>query len=158
VKHKHGSRRQKRITALATQHSIPESTVIGRGLHRRRQPVHSSTARPLVFPEVKTLDILPCSDMGNGVMSSQSDALAALLASPIEELDLPVRPFALLKREGITSIGELLDWTAQRLIDDVLNFGPKCLEEVRRKLSVQTPPLYLKGDNAKIVAAALAKG
>src|SRR5437763_13967982 len=69
-------------------------------------------------------------DMG----PSPSDAaLAADLALPIEELDLTVRSYNCLKREGIHSVGELVARSEQDLLD-IRNFGAKSIEEVKQKL------------------------
>jgi DNA-directed RNA polymerase subunit alpha len=61
-------------------------------------------------------------------------ALAADLALPIEELDLTVRSYNCLKREGIHSVGELVSRSEADLLD-IRNFGAKSIEEVKAKLS-----------------------
>src|SRR3954464_5808603 len=69
-------------------------------------------------------------DMG----PSPSDAaLAADLALPIEELDLTVRSYNCLKREGIHTVGELVARSEADLLD-IRNFGAKSIEEVKQKL------------------------
>ena len=69
-------------------------------------------------------------DMG----PSPSDAaLAADLALPIEELDLTVRSYNCLKREGIHTVGELIARSEQDLLD-IRNFGAKSIDEVKAKL------------------------
>ncbi|GAA3761580.1 DNA-directed RNA polymerase subunit alpha [Salinactinospora qingdaonensis] len=69
-------------------------------------------------------------DMG----PSPSDAaLAADLALPIEDLNLTVRSYNCLKREGIHSVGELVARSEQDLLD-IRNFGAKSIEEVKQKL------------------------
>ena len=60
-------------------------------------------------------------------------ALAADLALPIEELDLTVRSYNCLKREGIHSVGELVSRTEADLLD-IRNFGAKSIDEVKVKL------------------------
>src|SRR5260221_8169556 len=60
-------------------------------------------------------------------------ALAADLALPIEELNLTVRSYNCLKREGIHTVGELVAPTEQDLLD-IRNFGAKSIEEVKQKL------------------------
>jgi DNA-directed RNA polymerase subunit alpha len=60
-------------------------------------------------------------------------ALAADLALPIEEMDLTVRSYNCLKREGIHFVGELLSRSEADLLD-IRNFGAKSIDEVKLKL------------------------
>jgi len=60
-------------------------------------------------------------------------ALAADLALPIEDLNLTVRSYNCLKREGIHTVGELVSRSEQDLLD-IRNFGAKSIEEVKQKL------------------------
>jgi DNA-directed RNA polymerase subunit alpha len=65
---------------------------------------------------------------------SPTDAqLMADLALPIEELDLTVRSYNCLKREGIHSVGELVSRSEADLLD-IRNFGAKSIDEVKAKL------------------------
>jgi DNA-directed RNA polymerase subunit alpha len=59
--------------------------------------------------------------------------LTGELALPIEELDLSVRSYNCLKREGVNTVGELVQKTEQELTD-IRNFGQKSIEEVKQKL------------------------
>jgi DNA-directed RNA polymerase subunit alpha len=61
-------------------------------------------------------------------------ALAADLAVPIEELNLTVRSYNCLRREGIHTVGELVARSEQDL-RDIRNFGAKSIEEVKQKLT-----------------------
>jgi DNA-directed RNA polymerase subunit alpha len=61
-------------------------------------------------------------------------ALASDLALPIEELDLTVRSYNCLKREGIHSVGELVGRSEADLLD-IRNFGAKSIDEVKDKLA-----------------------
>ncbi len=61
-------------------------------------------------------------------------ALAADLALLIEELNLTVRSYNCLKREGIHTVGELVARSEQDLLD-IRNFGAKSIEEVKQKLT-----------------------
>lgn len=70
-------------------------------------------------------------DMGP---SPTDAALAADLALPIEELDLTVRSYNCLKREGIHTVGELTARSEADLLD-IRNFGAKSIDEVKAKLS-----------------------
>ena len=51
----------------------------------------------------------------------------------IEELDLGVRSYNCLKREGIQTIGDLTSKTEAELLN-IPNFGRKSIEEVQEKL------------------------
>ncbi|HEY0541009.1 MAG TPA: DNA-directed RNA polymerase subunit alpha C-terminal domain-containing protein, partial [Actinoallomurus sp.] len=55
-------------------------------------------------------------------------------ALPIEELNLTVRSYNCLKREGIHTVGELVARSEQDLLD-IRNFGAKSIEEVKQKLN-----------------------
>jgi DNA-directed RNA polymerase subunit alpha len=71
---------------------------------------------------------------GIDVGPSPTDAaLAADLALPIEDLNLTVRSYNCLKREGIHTVGELVSRSEQDLLD-IRNFGAKSIEEVKQKL------------------------
>jgi DNA-directed RNA polymerase subunit alpha len=69
-------------------------------------------------------------DMGP---SPTDAALAADLALPIEDLDLTVRSYNCLKREGIHTVGELVGRSEADLLD-IRNFGAKSIDEVKAKL------------------------
>ena len=74
-------------------------------------------------------------DMG----PSPSDAaLAADLALPIEELDLTVRSYNCLKREGIHTVGELVARSEADLLD-IRNFGAKSIDEVKAEARRHEP-------------------
>ncbi|MDP9407976.1 MAG: DNA-directed RNA polymerase subunit alpha [Actinomycetota bacterium] len=60
-------------------------------------------------------------------------ALAADLALPIEEMELTVRSYNCLKREGIHTVGELVSRSEADLLD-IRNFGAKSIDEVKVKL------------------------
>jgi DNA-directed RNA polymerase subunit alpha len=53
---------------------------------------------------------------------------------PIEELELSARSFNCLKREGIDTVGKLITYSEQDLLD-IKNFGQKSIEEVKEKLN-----------------------
>jgi DNA-directed RNA polymerase subunit alpha len=72
---------------------------------------------------------------GIDIGPSPSDAaLMADLALPIEDLDLTVRSYNCLKREGIHSVGELVSRSEADLLD-IRNFGAKSIDEVKSKLA-----------------------
>src|SRR5438067_7429805 len=93
----------------------------------------ASAGKPLVEPfglarelnlDAEGIDIGP---------SPTDAALAADLALPIEDLNLTVRSYNCLKREGIHTVGELDGRSEQDLLD-IRNFGAKSIEEVKVKL------------------------
>ncbi len=65
--------------------------------------------------------------------SPVDEQLAADLALPVEELNLTVRSYNCLKREGIHTVGELISRSEQDLLD-IRNFGAKSIDEVKLKL------------------------
>lgn len=60
-------------------------------------------------------------------------AMAADMALPIEDLELTVRSYNCLKREGIHTVGELITRSEADLMD-IRNFGAKSIDEVKVKL------------------------
>jgi DNA-directed RNA polymerase subunit alpha len=71
---------------------------------------------------------------GIDIGPSPADELAAeQLSTPIESLDLTVRSFNCLKREGIHTVGELISRSEADLMD-IRNFGSKSIDEVKDKL------------------------
>jgi Bacterial RNA polymerase, alpha chain C terminal domain len=72
---------------------------------------------------------------GTDIGPSPADAaLAADLALPIEDLNLSVRSYNCLKREGIHTVGELVARSEQDLLD-IRNFGAESIEDVKQKLT-----------------------
>ena len=61
------------------------------------------------------------------------DEVSGVMAQPIEELDLTVRSYNCLKREGITTVGELVEKSEDDLLE-IRNFGQKSIDEVKAKL------------------------
>jgi DNA-directed RNA polymerase subunit alpha len=59
--------------------------------------------------------------------------LSSEMAMPIESLDLTVRSYNCLKREGINNVSELVALSEHQLIN-IRNFGQKSVDEVRDKL------------------------
>ena len=55
------------------------------------------------------------------------------LALPVEDLNLTVRSYNCLKREGIHTVSELVSRSEQDLLD-IRNFGSKSIDEVKLKL------------------------
>ncbi|MEV6831302.1 DNA-directed RNA polymerase subunit alpha [Amycolatopsis sp. NPDC051102] len=67
-----------------------------------------------------------------GPSPQEADTIAAY-AMPIEDLDLTVRSYNCLKREGIHTVGELVSRSEADLLD-IRNFGAKSIDEVKLKL------------------------
>ncbi len=77
-------------------------------------------------------------DSGPGGLSIGEGRASALpnspnLMLPIEDMDLSVRSYNCLKREGVATVGELVTKTEQDLLD-IRNFGQKSIDEVKGKL------------------------
>jgi DNA-directed RNA polymerase subunit alpha len=76
-------------------------------------------------------------DDAEGIDVGPSPAEVADIAAfsmPIEELDLTVRSYNCLKREGIHTVGELVGRSEADLLD-IRNFGSKSIDEVKIKLA-----------------------
>src|SRR5918997_2461139 len=67
-----------------------------------------------------------------GPSPQEADTIAAF-AMPIEDLDLTVRSYNCLKREGIHTVGELVSRSEADLLD-IRNFGAKSIDEVKMKI------------------------
>jgi DNA-directed RNA polymerase subunit alpha len=61
----------------------------------------------------------------------------------IEELELGVRSYNCLKREGVETVGDLIDKSEAELLN-IPNFGKKSIEEVRERLAERG--LTLRGE------------
>ncbi|MBF4509582.1 MAG: DNA-directed RNA polymerase subunit alpha [Aeromicrobium sp.] len=69
----------------------------------------------------------------DGIFETVADEHDRMLDTPIEELDLSVRSYNCLKRQGVNSIGQLAECTEADLLN-IRNFGAKSIEEVKDKL------------------------
>lgn len=71
---------------------------------------------------------------GIDIGPSPTDSFVAeQLSTPIEQLDMTVRSYNCLKREGIHTVGELITRSEADLLD-IRNFGAKSIDEVKVKL------------------------
>ena len=61
------------------------------------------------------------------------DEVSGVLAQPIEDMDLTVRSYNCLKREGVTTVSELTQKSEEDLLE-IRNFGQKSIDEVKAKL------------------------
>jgi DNA-directed RNA polymerase subunit alpha len=68
-----------------------------------------------------------------GIFESIPDEKDRVLDTPIEELDLTVRSYNCLKRQGVNTIGQLTECSEADLLN-IRNFGAKSIEEVKDKL------------------------
>ena len=66
--------------------------------------------------------------------SPVDDQYATDLALPVEDLNLSVRSYNCLRREGIHTVGELVSRSEQDLLD-IRNFGSKSIDEVKQQLA-----------------------
>jgi len=67
------------------------------------------------------------------IFAAQTDEHDSVLDTPIEELDLTVRSYNCLKRQGVNTIGQLTECSEADLLN-IRNFGAKSIEEVKDKL------------------------
>lgn len=82
----------------------------------------------LLFTEQST------SPLGEGeIFAATTDEGDGVLETPIEELDLTVRSYNCLKRQGVNTIGALTECSEADLLS-IRNFGAKSVEEVKDKL------------------------
>jgi len=68
-----------------------------------------------------------------GIFAAAVDESESVLDTPIEELDLSVRSYNCLKRQGVNTIGQLTECSEADLLN-IRNFGAKSIEEVKDKL------------------------
>jgi DNA-directed RNA polymerase subunit alpha len=61
------------------------------------------------------------------------DEQSGILAEPIEDMDLTVRSYNCLKREGVQTVGDLVQKSEEDLLE-IRNFGQKSIDEVKAKL------------------------
>jgi carbon monoxide dehydrogenase subunit G len=69
-------------------------------------------------------------DMESAVVGAPGD----VQARPIEDLNLPVRSYNSLRREGIHTVGDLAFRTEEQLLA-ISNIGPASVEEIKQKLA-----------------------
>lgn len=68
-----------------------------------------------------------------GIFKKKEVSKKPVSNTPIEELELSVRPYNCLKRNGIHTIEQLLECTEEDLMN-MRNFGQKSMEEIKQKL------------------------
>ncbi len=67
------------------------------------------------------------------VGAAEDDSVPSDYAITVEELNLSVRSYNCLKREGINTVGDLVEKSEAELMD-IRNFGQKSIDEVKAKL------------------------
>ena len=77
---------------------------------------------------------LPSGAAGRQVADGSADQSAEPLALPVEELQLTLRSYNSLRREGIHTVGDLTSRTREELLA-IDNIGPASVEEIRQKLA-----------------------
>ena len=85
----------------------------------------------------RAFDEFPVEGVGAAVGGGMDDVL-------IEELELGVRSYNCLKREGIQTVGDLVTKTEAELLN-IPNFGKKSIDEVKEKLAERG--LALRGED-----------
>ena len=77
-------------------------------------------------------------DLGEGpglqLGPEPDESVNANLLTPIEDMDFSVRSYNCLKREGVTTVGELVEKSEEDLLG-IRNFGQKSIDEVKQKLA-----------------------
>ncbi len=76
------------------------------------------------------------------IFKSEKSEYDKMLEIPVEDLDLSVRSYNCLKRQGVNTLGQLIDYSESELVK-IRNFGAKSINEVREKLNEMN--LSLKG-------------
>ena len=90
-------------------------------------PAEQVPARPVPAEPVPAR---PAAEMAAGSAPAPQDSLAL----PIEELNLPLRAYNSLRREGVHTVGDLVARTPQQLLD-IDHIGPASVEEIRQRLA-----------------------
>jgi DNA-directed RNA polymerase subunit alpha len=67
------------------------------------------------------------------IFAEEVDERDSLLDTPIEDLELSVRSYNCLKRQGVNTVGGLAECSETDLLN-IRNFGAKSIEEVKDKL------------------------
>jgi DNA-directed RNA polymerase subunit alpha len=61
------------------------------------------------------------------------DEVSGVMSQPIEDMDFTVRSYNCLKREGVATVGDLVQKSEEDLLE-IRNFGQKSIDEVKAKL------------------------
>ena len=97
--------------------------------HAKKGSLHN---RREVLKKIRDKDVVHALFAEIGPSPAEADHIASF-ALPIDDLDLTVRSYNCLKREGVHTVGELVARTESDLLD-IRNFGQKSIDEVKIKL------------------------
>jgi hypothetical protein len=101
----------------------------------RREPVaeEDTGAEPSPQPETSSAGgVRPPGRIGSGLWDDSGDG-EKWLSAPIEDLGLSMRPYNVLRRSGLITIGSLMDKTEDELLS-LRNLGRKGYADIRKKL------------------------
>jgi carbon monoxide dehydrogenase subunit G len=79
----------------------------------------------------------PGATTDSGILATglgDADGVGDVLALPIEELNLPLRAYNSLRREGVHTVRDLIARTPQQLLS-IDNIGPASVEDIRQRLA-----------------------
>jgi hypothetical protein len=149
---------RKETLFTAAMPKSPQTPAAAPTEHVNARTIGTTVARPAVdtVHNTASLDIdtlvatIEESATAEGVAAAIKRSVEADLALPIEELGLDIRPYNTLKREGINSIGELVNRTEGDLLD-IRNLGAKYIDQIKVKLDGMG--LALKSDETAAEAA-----
>jgi DNA-directed RNA polymerase subunit alpha len=99
-------------------------------------------ASKIINDHMSLFEAQAATDLTGDTFADLPEEGETVLDTPIEDLDLTVRSFNCLKRQGVNTIGQLTECTEADLLN-IRNFGAKSIEEVKDKL--QQMGLGLKG-------------
>lgn len=112
---------------------IPDATI-----HRLRQEMHRRNLDIFTSPIQMTLgEAFETWDKRRRFMAKTGieDLANPMLLEEVEELGLSIRPANSVRQAGITLIGELVQWTRIRLLQNE-HFTRKTVEEIRERLTL----------------------
>jgi carbon monoxide dehydrogenase subunit G len=131
----------------------------GEGTSKEAAAAPAETTQVVSTPAAGTPAAAPAT--GTGAEANGVAGLAADQAQlPIEELNLPVRSFNSLRREGVHTVGGLTARTEKELLA-IDGLGPQSIKEIKGKLAdrglaLTTPGVTAEGAAADVPGAATA--
>jgi len=139
--------------------NAPEASAPAASTPAASAPAASTPAAstPAASTPAEATQVMSTPAAAAGTEANGADAAAADPAQlPIEELDLPVRSFNSLRREGVHTVGSLAARTEKELLA-IEGLGPQSIKEIRSKLADHGLALAAPGvttDAASSTAAA----